>query len=608
VDRGYEGDSGYLAHLGSAAGTGRWDAVTGDQAGDRGGDRGGDDAAAGVARRLQARLDRHTWLLERLQAEQLYPEPPGMPELQETARRMRRDTESLLLLAGHEPGVRSSGPRPLGALVSDAAAVAEEPRRVDVRSAPAARVAPAAAVEFVHVLAELVDHVTAVYPGARIELVSRLETPAGQHTGNGGATVDVRVDGAARHDPDGLGGRRAAAAAEQLARCSRYGVALRRPLGGPPPTGSGLVASVHCPPAAVTVDEPVLPPPELRVDRTGLSSYDLGTDPSLSLGIGRATNGTNGSSSPATNSGATNWDAANWDATKPAATNWDATNSAATNWDATNSAATNWDATKPAATNWDATKPAATNWDATNSAATNSAATNSAATNWDATKPAATNWDATNSASTNSGTATSAAANSGASHSPASHSAASNGAASNSTGESSNGSVRPSLSFDDAPAYRPSSSSQVDELFGPLLDLPLEPIDDRYATPIFEAIASAWFREDEAGGGTGRSDALDWKTPQDDEWREAAARAARSDEPAPSTTSSGLPRRQPGNQLVPPPRSSERNGQNGTRPAAPAERAPDRVRDRLSTYQRGLREGRHRAVGSDGAPEESEDW
>jgi hypothetical protein len=143
----------------------------------------------------------------------------------------------------------------------------------------------------------------------------------------------------------------------------------------------------------------------------------------------------------------------------------------------------------------------------------------------------------------------------------------------------------------------------VDELFGPLLDLPLEPIDDRYATPIFEAIASAWFREDETGAGTGGSDPLDWQTPQDDEWREAAARAARS-EPEPPTTASGLPRRLPGNQLVPPPRTTERNGQNGS---TPTERAPDRVRDRLSTYQRGLNEGRHRAVGSEGAPE-PEDW
>ncbi|QYN31934.1 hypothetical protein K1T35_25220 [Pseudonocardia sp. DSM 110487] len=521
MDRGYEGDSGYLAHLGSAAGTDRWDARAGgsfergvDHPVDRAVDRGGDDAAAGVARRLQARLDRHIWLLERLQAEQLYPEPPGLPELQDTARRMHRDVEGLLLLAGHEPGVRSAGPRRLGDVVSDAAALAEEPRRIEVRSAPSALVSPAAAVELVHVLAELVDHVTAVYPGARIELASHLDTAASRSSGNGGATVDVIVDGAARYDPDGLGGRRAAAAAEQLARHSRHGIVLRRPSGGPPPAGSGLVASVHCPPAAVTVEQPprpspplsppLLPPPSPRLspppspspappplpspepllDRTGLSSlssYELGFD--AGAGVGRAVNGTNGSKQ-----------------------------------------------------------------------------------------------------------------------------------AGSSSDEPING-TRPSLSFDDAPAYSPSSSSQVDELFGPLLDLPLEPIDDRYATPIFEAIASAWFREDGSGGGPGSSSPLDWQTPQDDEWREAAARAARP-EPELPTTSSGLPRRRPGNQLVPPPRSTERNGQtgqngqngqNGAQHVTPAERAPDRVRDRLSTYQRGLREGRHRAVGSDGGTE-AEDW
>jgi hypothetical protein len=468
VDRGYEGDSGYLAHLGSAADTGRWDAV--DRAG-------GDDAAVGVARRLQARLDRHIWLLERLHTEQLYPEPPGLPELYDTALRMRRDTESLLLLAGHEPGAGSAGPRRLGDLAADAAALAEEPSRVDVRSAPAVLVEPAAAVEFVHVLAELVDHVTAVYPGARIELVTRVEP------GNRGATVDAFVNGAARHDPDGFGGRRAAAAAEQLAHRSRHGVTLRRPPSGPPPTGSGLVASVHCPPAVVTVEEPPLPPPRPVVDRTGLSSlsaYEFGFDAG---GLnGHAASGTNGSSSLV----------------------------------------------------------------------------------------------------------------------PGPVAEPSNG---NGNGI---GNGRPPLSFDDAPTYSPSSSSQVDELFGPLLDLPLEPIDDRYATPIFEAIASAWFREDEAGGGQGGAGPLDWQTPQDDEWREAAARAARP-EPELPTTSSGLPRRRPGNQLVPPPRTTEHNGTNGSQQATPAERAPDRVRDRLSTYQRGLREGRHRAPGSEGGAE-PEDW
>jgi hypothetical protein len=527
-DWGYEGDSGYLAHLGSvarpdrAADRGDADRRDTDQPNidqpnidqsnidqradeDPAADRRqpappvpADHAAAGVARRLQARLDRHIWLLERLQAEQLHSEAPGLPELQDTAVRMRRDTESMLLLCGHEPGVRTPGPRPLADVVADAAAAAEEPRRVEVRPGPAALVSPAAAVEFLHVLAELVDHVTAVYPGARLELVARLE----EGVDGRGVTVDAVVDGAVRHDPDGLGGRRAAAAAEQLAQRSRHGIALRRPPTGAPPTGSGLVASVRCPPVVVTVEEPVVPPPRLerpepvlpaRVNGSGLAAYGNGAR--------RATAGVNGTATEGTNGG-----------------------------------------------------------------------------------------------------------------------------------------VRPTLSFGESPTYSPSPSSQVDELFGPLLDLPLEPIDDRYATPIFEAIASAWFREGDAGqGGSGRPEdrdpgagAPDWETPQDDEWRAAAARAARSDpEPSAPTTATGLPRRRPGNQLVPPPRAtgsqnsgshdggtrgagspgsgSSRNGgslNGGAQNIGPVERVPDRVRDRLSTYQRGLREGRHRA-GPDGSETES---
>jgi len=83
------------------------------------------------------------------------------------------------------------------------------------------------------------------------------------------------------------------------------------------------------------------------------------------------------------------------------------------------------------------------------------------------------------------------------------------------------------------------------------------------------------------------------------EWREASARATRTE--APQTTASGLPRRSPGDRLVPPPRAS--------RPSAPPdERVPERVRDRLSTYQRGLQQGRHRAA--DAAPDSdaSEAW
>jgi hypothetical protein len=126
--------------------------------------------------------------------------------------------------------------------------------------------------------------------------------------------------------------------------------------------------------------------------------------------------------------------------------------------------------------------------------------------------------------------------------------------------------------------YRVGSSaarSSGDELFGPL------PVSvGAIGTPIFEAVASAWFRDDE------RASAVDWNSPGDREWRAAAAAATRED--VPTTTASGLPRRSPGDRLVPPPRTSQ--------PSTSAdERVPERVRDRLATYQRGLRQGRHRA-------------
>jgi hypothetical protein len=133
----------------------------------------------------------------------------------------------------------------------------------------------------------------------------------------------------------------------------------------------------------------------------------------------------------------------------------------------------------------------------------------------------------------------------------------------------------PDAFLSDAPT--PPGRPGADELFGPL-----PTAVGAIRTPIFEAVASAWFRDDERGA------AADWATPGDREWRAAAAVANRTD--VPTTTASGLPRRNPGDRLVPPPRTSPQT----TTP--PDERVPERVRDRLATYQRGLRQGRHRAV------------
>ena len=130
----------------------------------------------------------------------------------------------------------------------------------------------------------------------------------------------------------------------------------------------------------------------------------------------------------------------------------------------------------------------------------------------------------------------------------------------------------------------------ADDLFGP--PLPIADDEDLSATPIFQAVASAWFRDRH------RDDSDDWETPSDAEWRAAAERANRTE--GLDYTPSGLPRRRPGSQMVAPPR-------RGAGPApspGPVARAPERVRYQLSSYQRGLQQGRHRAADPSGDRDE----
>lgn len=135
-------------------------------------------------------------------------------------------------------------------------------------------------------------------------------------------------------------------------------------------------------------------------------------------------------------------------------------------------------------------------------------------------------------------------------------------------------------------------------LFGPFDSEVPVPVDDVDDTPIFAAVASAWFREPAAPettalpvAGTGEPRADDWRTPGDAEFEAARIRADRVvDLP---TTAQGLPQRLPGQAMVPP---SWRDTPNGTQQSGSRERQPDRVRSRLASYQRGLREGRHRAA------------
>ncbi|MDQ2874598.1 MAG: hypothetical protein M3Y33_07250, partial [Actinomycetota bacterium] len=151
------------------------------------------------------------------------------------------------------------------------------------------------------------------------------------------------------------------------------------------------------------------------------------------------------------------------------------------------------------------------------------------------------------------------------------------------------------------------ASPALDEVVIPPADLTTE-----YRLPIFEAVESDWFRrgrssvgwapQDELsvgngnGGGGNGSPALPpsepvtstWTSPADEGWQAAAAAA----EPSSSgVTTAGLPKRVPRANLVP--------GTAAAEPSAPAPaRSASATRDRLASFQRGVREGRA-AAGTD---------
>ncbi len=471
-----------------------------------------DDVTVDVLRRLRDRVDRNLRLIDRMRADPLAPEPPGLPELIDTARRLRHDAETLLLLAGIEAEARPGAPMRLSTLLDEAVDATEEPMRVDVRNGPNATVEPTAAGELLHVVAEVVDHVTAIHPGGRIEVSSRVEAP-------GGIVVEIRTASTTRYDPSG---RRGLVAAARIAQRSRGGLVLRVP--PPGPAGSGApIATIHCPGRVVNIQELDYAPMPIGDSRPG-PLLDSPPDPWAS-------------SSRSGSSGAFE-----------AIERWYESSSA-------RSADTNGHAPYEPETPVHGlpVDPQATRRPSTDALFAELSAEAAAPT------PAETD-----------------------------------------PFTSTNGkySLSPFAPLPTGPREAPHVNGRsypntefVDELFGPM-NLPAEPEGFPTETPIFAAVASAWFR-DEAPQAQGPADATDWESPSDTEWRAAAQRAAQPE--TPTFTAEGLPRRRPGGRLVPPPVRDRSGGAH----AQPADRVPDRVRERLATYQRGLRQGRHRAEPTD---------
>ena len=144
---------------------------------------------------------------------------------------------------------------------------------------------------------------------------------------------------------------------------------------------------------------------------------------------------------------------------------------------------------------------------------------------------------------------------------------------------------------------------------------PAEHVAAQNRLPIFEAVESDWFRRGRSGlgGWPGPQDGgasspsvgkpipeVSWSTPSDQGWEAAAAVAAPS---TGGTTGAGLPKRVPQANLVP-------GAASAASDQAEAEPAPTRsasvTRDRFASFQRGSREGRAAAATGDNWPDEED--
>lgn len=118
-----------------------------------------------LARRNQALLDRQLELIDQLETTEQDPDRlEELYRLDHLATRMRRNAESLLVLAGAEPPRRRGAPVELVDVVRVAMGEIEDYRHVELGGIQDARLPAAAAVDLSHLLSELMENATQFSP------------------------------------------------------------------------------------------------------------------------------------------------------------------------------------------------------------------------------------------------------------------------------------------------------------------------------------------------------------------------------------------------------------------------------------------------------------
>lgn len=178
------------------------------------------DIFINLARRNQTLLDRQIEFIDQLEANEEDPDQlDNLFKLDHLATRMRRNAESLLVLAGAEPPRRRGRPVALADVVRVAIGEVEDFARIQLLALDEATVGGNVAVDLAHLLSELMENATHFSPpDTMVEIV-------GHRAGAEGYIISVSDQGI------GMSADQLAEANEQLARPPLVGLALSRSLG-----------------------------------------------------------------------------------------------------------------------------------------------------------------------------------------------------------------------------------------------------------------------------------------------------------------------------------------------------------------------------------------
>ena len=240
------------------------------------------DMFVNLARRNQTLLDRQIEFIDQLESKEEDPDQlENLFRLDHLATRMRRNAESLLVLAGAEPNRRRGKPVPLADVVRAAVGEVEDFARIDMLQFDEVLVASNAALDIAHLLSELMENAANFSPpDTRVEVV-------GHRTKAEGYVISIADHGI------GMSPEQLNEANELLSRPPLVGLALSRSLGFivigrlasrfgiavrlmPSPSG-GTTAMVSLPATLIT-DQPKTPSGPGAI-KSGGSSPELPSAP-----------------------------------------------------------------------------------------------------------------------------------------------------------------------------------------------------------------------------------------------------------------------------------------------------------------------------------------